>query len=865
MAEQGLTPAMRQYLEIKERYRDAILFYRMGDFYEMFYEDAEVASKLLEITLTSRHKDSEQPVPMCGVPHHAASFYINRLVACGRKVAICEQLEEPGPDKKLLKREVVWVAAPGLTLDQEALEAKANNFLAAVCTLAQGGRAFGLAHLDLSTGEFRCTEAEGLEAALAELVRIDPAQLLLPRGRAQGLVEALAEQSKRPFCEELEEEVFAEEAARGLLYGRLAPGGMAPLAALREGICACGALLSYLERVGGSGAEHVREVKPYKLADYMLVDEASERNLELFEAVFTRSRQGSLFDVIDKTVTAMGGRRLRGWVKYPLLSIREIEARQGAVAELVEDAAARDRVREVLDTISDLERLVARVAMRRASPRDLVALKDSLRRVPELRPPLANTFSPRLREVAEGLDECADICELIERAIVEEPPLSMREGGFIRGGHSAELDELIEISRDGKGWIARLEATERTRTGIASLKVGYNKVFGYYLEVTKPNLPRVPPDYIRKQTLVNAERFVTEALKDQEARVLSAEQTRVKLEQELFGQLSATIAGASSRLKDTAALLAELDALGALAQAAADYGYVRPVVSLSDRIEIKGGRHPVVERLVKERFTPNDVLLDNATAQQLIITGPNMAGKSTLLRQVALIVLLAQMGSFVPAESAEVGLIDRIFTRVGAMDSLWRGQSTFMVEMTETAQILANLSERSLVLLDEIGRGTSTFDGLAIAWAVAEYLNGWRGRGVKTLFATHYHELTRLAERRPRVRNLNVAAREVGGALHFIYKLLPGAASRSYGVQVARLAGLPQPVTGRATELLAAIEAGELDKAADRAAAVSGERQLGLFLDRGDRVLERLREADPLQMTPLEALSLLHDLKRELS
>jgi DNA mismatch repair protein MutS len=664
--------------------------------------------------------------------------------------------------------------------------------------------------------------------------------------------------------EEMEAESFGGEGAR-LLAGRLGPAGMAALEALEGAAMACGALLSYLERAGGAQAEHVREVTPYRLADYMLVDETTERNLELVETMFERSRRGSLLDVIDKTVTAMGGRRLRGWLKYPLLSVREIAARQEAVAELVEDAGARARIREVLGVVADLERLVARAAMRRASPRDLVALKDSLRRIPDLRPPLAGVFSVALSVLAEALDDCADVSALIEGSLVDEPPLSMREGGFIGEGYSAELDELIAVSRDGKGWIARLEATERERTGIASLKVGFNKVFGYYLEVSRTNLPRVPADYIRKQTLTNGERFITEGLKEQEARVLGAEETRVRLEQEIFARIVAQVAEQSGRLKQTASLLAELDALAGLAQTAAEYGYVRPKVNLSERIDIKGGRHPVVERLVRESFTPNDVRLDDSTAQQLIITGPNMAGKSTLLRQTALIVLMAQAGSFVPAEEAEIGLVDRIFTRVGAMDSLARGQSTFMVEMTETASILAGLTERSLVLLDEVGRGTSTFDGLAIAWAVAEYLNAWRGRGVKTLFATHYHEMTRLAERRPKVRNFNVAAREVGGRLQFIYKLLPGAANRSYGVQVARLAGLPRAVTARAAELLAAIEAGELDKAADSAAAVSGERQLALFRERGAGVLERLKAVDPLNLTPLDALSLLHELKQELS
>ena len=860
----NLTPWMRQYLDIKERHRDAILFFRMGDFYEMFFEDAEVAARILDIALTCRNRESDSPIPMCGVPHHAASFYINRLVAAGRKVAICEQMEEPGPGKKLLRREVVWVAAPGLTLDQEALEAKANNFLAAAWVPREIAKPFGLACLDLSTGEFRCTQAQGLEAAAAELARIEPAQLLLPEGQGTALVQALEELAGRPFVEELEAAAFEEATARRFLFERLAPGRMSALVDFPEATRACGALLAYLERVGGGRAEHVREIRPYRLADYMLLDEFTQRNLELFETLAERSRRGSLLDVIDKTITAMGGRKLRHWLKYPLLSLQEIARRQDAVAELVEEASVRARMRQVLDTIADLERLVARVAMRRATPRDLAALKESLRRLPDLLEPLAGTTSERLRGLATGIDQCADVCELIEQALVADPPLAVREGGYIREGYSAELDELIGICRDVRGWIARLEAAERERTGIGSLKVGYNKVFGYYLEVTKPHLAKVPEDYIRKQTVATGERFVTQALKDQEARILSAEQVRLKLEIELFSRLTDLVAAQSARLKETAERVAELDALAALAQTAAEHGYVRPRVSLSERIDIRGGRHPVVERLLAERFTPNDVFLDDTTSQLLIITGPNMAGKSTVLRQVALIVLLAQMGGFVPADEAEIGLVERIFTRVGAMDSLARGQSTFMVEMTETAAILAGLSERSLVLLDEIGRGTSTFDGLAIAWAVAEHLNGWRGRGVKTLFATHYHELTRLAEKRPRVRNLNVAAREVGGSLHFIYKLVPGAASRSYGVQVAKLAGLPRAVTARAAELLSAIEAGELERAADSAAAVSGERQFGLFERRGGRVIERLKAVDANQLTPLEALNLLHELKQEL-
>ncbi|MFH0810172.1 MAG: DNA mismatch repair protein MutS [Pseudomonadota bacterium] len=867
----ALTPVMRQYLEIKGLHPDAILFYRLGDFYEMFYEDAETASKILEITLTSRNKDSGQPVPMCGVPHHAAGFYINKLVRAGRKVAICEQVEEPGPTKKLLKREVVWVAAPGLTVDSESLEATLNNYLAAVIPSEEddGQETHGLAFLDLSTGEFRCTEVSsgGLDATVAELVRVSPAHVLLPAGEGWRLREALASHFfRQPFLEELNAEAFDQAAAGLLVSGRLASGGFSP--AMLEGLPlasrACGAILHYLRQVGGAQAEHVREITLYSLADYMLLDETTERNLELFETVFERSRRGSVIDAIDHTVTAMGGRMLRDWMKYPLLSVAAIEARQNAVAELLEDVLARERVRQVLDDVADLERLVARVAMRRALPRDLCALKDSLRLIPEIKRPLQGNMSLRLTELAGGLDECAEVRELIERAVVDDPPLALREGGFIRAGYNSELDDLVAVSNDAKGWIARLEVSERARAGISSLKVGYNKIFGYYIEVSRTNLPKVPSDYIRKQTVVNGERFVTEGLKQQEAKVVSAEQMRARLELELFSRLSTEVAKASDRLKRTAHLLAQLDVLAGLAQAAADHSYCRPKVSLSDRIDIKGGRHPVVERVLKERFTPNDLVLDDSGAQQVIITGPNMAGKSTLLRQTGLIVLLAQTGSFVPADSAEIGLTDRIFTRVGAMDSLSRGQSTFMVEMTETASILANLTDRSLVLLDEIGRGTSTFDGLAIAWAVAEYLNGWRGKGVKTLFATHYHELTRMAEKKPRVRNANVAAREAGGTLHFIHKLLPGAASRSYGVQVARLAGLPRAVTDRAAELLAAIEAGELEKAADSAAAVTGERQLGLFRSRTDLILERLREVDPLRLTPLDALNLLHELKREL-
>jgi len=859
-----VTPWIRQYLEIKERHRDAILFFRMGDFYEMFFEDAEVAARALEIALTSRNRDSEEPIPMCGVPFHAAGLYINKLVSQGHKVAICEQVEDPKKARGLVKREVTWVASPGLILDAELLEAKANNFLAAICPPSDHG--WGLAFLDLSTGEFLATEVEGLSAALGELTRLNPSQFLIPPDRPEDLIPRLRRLFPTQFIEEMEASAFGMEDARGLLFRQLEAGGLEELSALPGATRACGALLSYLDYAGGGQAAHIDRVRVYQVSDFMVVDETSARNLELTETLFDRTRKGSLLGCLDKTLTGMGGRRLRSWLRYPLLSLEAIEARLDAVGELAENHALRERLRLNLDSLYDLERLTARVAMRRATPRDLLALKDSLGRVPEIRLQLLGAMTRSLASLAEGLDALEDVSELIGRAIADDPPLAVRDGGAIREGYSAEMDKLIGLTREGKGWIARLEAEERSRTGINSLKVGYNRVFGYYIEVSRTNLPLVPQDYIRKQTLSNAERYVTEGLKEQEALILTAEERKLALEQELFDELVSSVASHSHRLRETASRLADLDALSALAHVAVDNDYVRPRPHLGDSIEIRGGRHPVVEREVfSEQFVPNDILLDNGRNQLLIITGPNMAGKSTILRQAAIICIMAQMGSFVPAESAEIGLVDRIFTRVGAMDSLSRGQSTFMVEMTETATILSNLTERSLVLLDEVGRGTSTFDGLSIAWAVAEFLNGWKGRGVKTLFATHYHELCRLAESRKRIRNLNVAVREWNDQIIFLHQLVPGGASRSYGVQVARLAGLPNEVISRAKELLAAIEAGDFSRAAQSAAGASVEGQLDLFRERETRAVERLKGLDPMRMTPLEALALLHELKQELS
>lgn len=863
------TPVMQQYLAVKREHPEAIVFFRMGDFYEMFYEDAEVASRELEIALTSRNKNEESPVPMCGVPCRSASGYIARLIERGYKVALCDQMEEASAAKGLVRREVVRVITPGMILDEEFLDARLPNFLAA---LAHAGGRWGLARLDLSTGEFRATESERPEAIEEESRRIAPREILLPEAARN---DERASWIRRAFPDSafsyLEDRAFEVARARDYLAGHfgtlnLEGFGCGPL---RAAVAAAGALLRYVAESQKQKTGHIVRLEPYVLEETLLIDEQSRRNLELVQGMKSGSRRGSLLAVIDRTVTPLGARILRQWLLYPLLRREEIERRLDAVAEAVEQASARRRLRGLLERVHDLERLGSRVVMGQANARDLLALGRSLEVLPELCRELM-ALDSELYRPEESFEDLRELGRTIAAAIREDAPPVLNEGGLIRPGYSAELDALARMATDARGVLASLEAREREATGIATLKVGYNRVFGYYIEVPRSRVKDAPAHYIRKQTLVNAERFITEELKDFEAKALGAEQERVALETRLFFELRQEAARRHPSIQAAAGIVSRVDALLALAETAERQGYSRPAMFEDGRLRIEDGRHPVIETLIPGgRFVPNSIALDDTETQVLIITGPNMAGKSTVLRQTALIAILAQMGSFVPARRAEVGILDRVFTRVGALDNLAEGQSTFMVEMQETANILNNATARSLVVLDEIGRGTSTYDGLSIAWAVAEHLHDRQGRGVKTLFATHYHELTELADLKPRVRNFNIAVREWNDDIIFLHKLVPGGTNRSYGIQVARLAGVPRPVIERAKAILRRIEReghvrlGKKD-AEQPAVPAALPLQLDLFAGEEQDVLEELRRVDIDRLTPLEAMNLLHRLQEKL-
>ncbi len=873
---------VQQYLSIKQQYPDAILFYRMGDFYEMFFEDAEIASRILEIALTSRNKKDKEPIPMCGVPHHAAQGYIARLIERGFKVAICEQVEDPARPprlsardggqataKGLVKRDVVRVITPGMVVDTDILDARCNNFLMAL--YIRQGR-YGIAHLDISTGTFRVTESSQFDKVADECRRIEPRETLLAESHREAPeVKALIENLGETSVNFVKDEHFDLESAQARLLRQFKTHSLEGFGCneWRAGIGAAGALLQYADEAQKGELVHITGIASYSLSEFMLVDETSKRNLELFETIRTGAKRGSLLGIMDQTITAMGARMLRAWLQYPLLDLEEIKLRLDAVEEAKEKLPARHSVRKALQEIHDLQRLNARIALDRCNARDLVALKDSIQKLPQIRSLLDGFTSQLFVDVTSKWDDLADVESLIEDAISDEPPLTTREGGIIKPGFDEKLDGLIRSSREGKDWISRLQAEERQATGINSLKVGFNKVFGYYIEVSKTNVDSVPVHYIRKQTLVNAERYITEDLKTYEAKVLGAEEEQAQLEYELFCAVREKVAQNNRRIARMGDTVSKLDVLLALAELAVQNGYVKPVVHGGDSLFLEESRHPVIEKLVSsERFVPNTIEMDDTSQQVLIITGPNMAGKSTVLRQVALLVLMAQVGSFVPAEAASVGVVDRIFTRVGALDNLAAGQSTFMVEMQETANILNTASERSLVILDEIGRGTSTFDGLSIAWAVAEFLHDWKDRGIKVLFATHYHELTDLVITKPRVKNYNVAVKEWNEEVIFLRKLVEGGTNRSYGIQVARLAGIPPEVLKRAKEILKNIEGGELNGVGEPVLARSNRpadkdvsAQLLLFKSLGEIVIDTLKKLDVSNMTPVEALNRLNDLK----
>jgi DNA mismatch repair protein MutS len=867
---------MRQYFEAKRQYRHALLFFRMGDFYEMFYEDALVASRALDLTLTSRSKDaSGTAVPMCGVPFHAADGYIARLVKKGYRVAICEQVEDPKKAKGVVKREVVRVVSPGTLTDAAYLDAREPAFLMAILASATGaaGAIYGAALVDVSTGEFDVAEyvgTEGLAALRAEIAVLRPREIVVASGYDVAAAIPEIAQVGAPVTE-IDGWHFEIEAARQTLVEQLRVGSLDGFGLERRqaAVCAAGALVRHLRDTQKAELAHVRTVRLRQLADGLLIDPTTLKHLEIVEAA-GGGRAGSLLDEIDRTVTPMGCRLLRTWLLRPLTALEPIRDRLDAVEELAVKTTDRGKARETLKSIQDLERLIARVALSTAGPRDLLALSRSLGAVPRVAMLLSECQAPLVRSLAGELDELADVREWIEQAIVDEPPALTREGGFIRDGLDREIDELRRISRSGKQVIAEMEEAERARTGIGSLKVRFNRVFGYYIEISKSNLHAVPADYIRKQTIAGGERFITPALKEYEEKVLGADERIVGRELELFEALRQTVAAEAPRVLDTARAVAGLDVLAGLAETATACNYTKPHVHDGDELVAGDVRHPVVERLAGGTFVANDVLLNGSTHQLVILTGPNMGGKSTYLRQVALLSVLAQSGSFVPAREAKVGLVDRLFARVGASDNIARGQSTFMVEMQETSHILSGATSRSLVVLDEIGRGTATFDGLSIAWAVAEYIATNPRARPKTLFATHYHELTDLADALPGVVNFHVAAREWKDDIIFLHKILAGRSDRSYGIQVARLAGLPASIIARARDILAALERDELTRGGRPSlsgAPSAAQQQLGLFqaaTSAADRLRERIREVDINRTTPLDALRLLEELKKEL-
>ena len=859
------TPMLRQYLGLKAEYPDAILFFRMGDFYEMFFEDAKNAAKLLGITLTARGTHNGEKVPMCGVPHHAARSYIGKLVRNGLKVAICEQMEEPAESKGIVEREVVRVVTPGSVIDEEALDPKDNLHMAA---LTGGHGPYGLASVDLSTGDFRVTEVGEWEQVLDELGRINPAELLLLDQEDLWKQKALARFRQEKLSSGAYDPLQSEEILKGQLGVRSLDGF--GCGGMTSGISAAGALVHYLKETQKGNPEHIKDMAVYRLSESMFLDEATFSHLELLRTMRRHSVKGSLFQELDATVTLMGSRRLKRWISYPLTDLDEIRDRLGAVACFKEDMALREEIRASLKEVYDLERLNGRVAMGRANGRDLLSLKHSALKLPGIKERLAGAPSPRLSECALRLDTLEDIARLIEAAIDEACPVTIREGGVIKEGYDPALDRLISLSRDGKHWINDFAASEQARTGIPNLKVGFNRVFGYYIEISNSNRHLVPQDYVRKQTLVNGERYITESLKTMEDQVLGAEERRVSLEYEIFNSVRDQIAAHHRRVRETAAVIAEIDVLCGLAEVAERNHYTCPDVNEGPEIAITEGRHPVIEQTVREEdFVPNDILLNDTDQQMLLITGPNMAGKSTVLRQTALTVLMAQIGSFVPARKAVIGRVDRIFTRVGASDDLARGQSTFMVEMQETANILRYATPASLVILDEIGRGTSTYDGLSLAWAVSEALHDRDGKGVRTLFATHYHELTEMAAVKPRVKNFNIAVKEWADRIIFLRKLVPGGTNRSYGIQVARIAGLPEDVLKRAKEILENLENLEWDGTGRPRLARTKEKrptretvQMSLFTARESELMERIRDLNIQSMTPLEAMIELDRLKQ---
>ena len=876
-----LTPMMKQYMETKSQYQDCILFYRLGDFYEMFFEDALTASRELEITLTGKNCGQEEKAPMCGVPYHAVEGYLNRLVAKGYKVAICEQVEDPKTTKGIVKREVVRIVTPGTNLDTQALDETKNNYIMCIVYIADK---YGVSVADISTGDYFVTEIPDSAKLLDEIYRFSPSEIICNEAFYMSGVDMDGMKDRLGITiYSLESWYFDDEVCRKKLLEHFEVSSFAGLglADYDCGIISAGALLQYLLETQKNSLSNLTHITPYAAGKFMMIDSSTRRNLELCETLREKQKRGSLLWVLDKTKTAMGARTLRKYVEQPLIDKTEIIRRLDAVQELKEQAISREEIREYLSPVYDLERLITKIAYGSANPRDLTAFRSSLEMLPALLYILQEMKAELLKDLAVDLDPLEDLCILVKKAIREDPPIAMKEGNIINDGYNEEVDKLRRAKSDGKDWLAKLENDEREKTGIKNLKIKYNKVFGYYLEVTNSYKEMVPEYYTRKQTLANAERYITPELKELEDMILGAEDKLYALEYELYSEVRDLIASQIERIQKTAKAVAALDAFASLALVAERNNYVRPKINEKGVIDIKEGRHPVVERMIpNEMFISNDTYLDDKKHRISIITGPNMAGKSTYMRQTALIALMAQIGSFVPAKSANIGLSDRIFTRVGASDDLASGQSTFMVEMTEVANILRNATSKSLLILDEIGRGTSTFDGLSIAWAVIEYISDSRLLGAKTLFATHYHELTELEGKIDNVNNYCIAVKEKGDDIVFLRKIVKGGADKSYGIQVAKLAGVPELVIGRAKEIVE--ELSDEDITARVSEIASKERvvkkkpkvkkyddvdiaQMSLFdTVKDDDVLEELKNLDVGNMTPIDALNTIYRLQNKL-
>ena len=875
-----LTPMMRQYMETKKEYPDCILFYRLGDFYEMFFDDALTASKELEITLTGKNCGLEERAPMCGVPYHAVDGYLNRLVSKGYKVAICEQMEDPATAKGLVKRDVVRIVTPGTNLDTQALDESRNQYIMCVVYIADR---YGLSVADVTTGDYFVSEIDDSEKLFDEIYRYMPSELICNEAfYMSGMDLDLLKEKLGITIYTLDAWYFDDEICARTLKDHFHVGALEGLglADYDCGVIAAGALLKYLLETQKQDLSHITGLTVYASGKYMLLDSSTRRNLELCETLREKQKRGSLLWVLDKTKTAMGARTLRKYIEQPLIRKKDIEERLDAVAELKDQAISREEIRDYLSSVYDLERLMCKITYQSANPRDLIAFERSLSMLPHIRCILQDMSSTLLKELYQELDPLEDLCALIQKAIVDDPPIAMKEGGIIKDGYHEEVDRLRTAKSKGKEWLARLEEQEREKTGIKNLRIRYNKVFGYYLEVTNSFKNLVPDYYTRKQTLANAERYIIPELKELEDTILGAEDKLYALEYELYSEVRDAIAAEVLRIQKTAKAVAQIDAFASLALTAERNQYVRPKINEKGTIDIRDGRHPVVEQMIpSEMFIANDTYLDDKKNRISVITGPNMAGKSTYMRQTALIVLMAQIGSFVPASSANIGLVDRIFTRVGASDDLASGQSTFMVEMTEVANILRNATSKSLLILDEIGRGTSTFDGLSIAWAVIEHISNSKLLGAKTLFATHYHELTELEGKISNVNNYCIAVKEKGDDIIFLRKIVKGGADKSYGIQVARLAGVPESVTSRAKEIVEELVQADITTRIKDIAVQGGEKpkikakhydevdlaQMSLFdTVKDDDVIQEIEDLDLANLTPIDALNTLYQLQNKL-